>query len=342
MASLKVLMSKAIEVPLNIADRETAEVFAAQAGPFSERVRRNTLAVLAVQRYLSWQGIATNLPGADSWHPALRLAADVADLPLPGLGRIECRVVTAGTTEVEIPLEASTDRSAYMLLELLEQPQSARLIGGFMAKGKVVSSLHLNQLEDMDDFIDNLIFQPSLSPAIHNLLGLGLQEVKAMLDSIKRFGETQADRIYSEASRVLEPSLLSLRQSPPRSSSRFLMIKTSEEDIQPHQSLELSSPAHKNSLDEQEVSLFLLLIKKTDRPDGRVDTSIQLRRVLNDLPLPKGISLAVFTSQRQLGSVSISNAGDTGIQREFIINKNTPLTIRVEFESWSETTEEIA
>jgi Protein of unknown function (DUF1822) len=75
MANLEALMAKSIEVPLGSEDRDTADGFAAQAGRFAERVRRNTLAVLAVGRYLAWQGFETDLAGADCWHPALGFGA---------------------------------------------------------------------------------------------------------------------------------------------------------------------------------------------------------------------------------------------------------------------------
>jgi Protein of unknown function (DUF1822) len=160
MTSLEDLISKAIPVPLSAEDRSTADGFAAQAGRFAERIRRNTLAVLAVQRYLTWQGFETDLAGADCWHPALRLVADVADLPVVGLGRLECLVLPSGVKEIEVPLEVSEDRLAYVVLELASQPLGGRLLG--FLQGDVVqpemakSAISLERLGDMDEFIDCL------------------------------------------------------------------------------------------------------------------------------------------------------------------------------------------
>jgi hypothetical protein len=157
MTSLEALMSKAIAVPLSAEDRSTADGFAAQAGRFADRVRRNTLAVLAVQRYLAWQGFETDLAGADCWHPALRLAADVADLPVVGLGRLECLVVPSGTTRVEVPLEAGGDRLAYVVLELADQPLAGKLLGFLVPEEGLVNGVELEELRDMDEFVECLL-----------------------------------------------------------------------------------------------------------------------------------------------------------------------------------------
>jgi hypothetical protein len=177
MSNLEALMAKSIKVPLGSEDRNTADGFAAQAGRFAERIRRNTLAVLAVQRYLTWQGFETDLAGADCWHPALRLAADIADLPLVGLGRLECLVVPSGATEVEVPLEVGQDRLAYVVLELADQPLAGKLLGFLVPEEGLVSAIGLEELRDMDEFIecllrwqlginelDNLPFELSLLP----------------------------------------------------------------------------------------------------------------------------------------------------------------------------------
>lgn len=154
MASLDVLMSKAIAVPLSSEDQETAAGFAAQAGRFADRVRRNTLAVLAVGRYLAWQGFEIDMAEADCWHPALRLVADVADLPVVGLGRLECLVVPSGAMEVLV--EVGEDRLAYVVLELADAPLAGKLLGFAVADEVLVGAVGLEDLQDMDEFIECL------------------------------------------------------------------------------------------------------------------------------------------------------------------------------------------
>jgi Protein of unknown function (DUF1822) len=155
MADLETIMAKSIEIPLSSADREVAEGFAARAGRFADQIRQNTLAVMAVTKYLGWQGYETDVAAGDSWNPALRLLADIADLAVVGLGRLECRVVTAGATEVEIPLEVSEDRLAYVVLEINENPLVGKLLGFYLPE-ECESVMSIAELGDMDEFIDYL------------------------------------------------------------------------------------------------------------------------------------------------------------------------------------------
>lgn len=155
MTNLETILAKSIEIPLTSADREVAEGFAKSSGRFADRIRRNTLAVMAVSKYLNWQGYETDIASGDSWHPALRLLADIADLPVVSLGRLECRVITAGAMDVEIPLEVSNDRLAYVVLEINEKPLVGKLLGFYLPE-QYKSVISLAELGNMDEFIDYL------------------------------------------------------------------------------------------------------------------------------------------------------------------------------------------
>src|ERR687886_2996272 len=64
------------------------------------QVYLNTLAVCTMNNYLRIMDIPTDLTASDSWNPVVRLAADVADLWVVGMGRLECRPISA--TEVDL------------------------------------------------------------------------------------------------------------------------------------------------------------------------------------------------------------------------------------------------
>lgn len=120
-----------IEIPLGISSWDIADRFAnAQPNPAkAEQVRRNTLAVLAVRDYLTWHEIETNIITSDCWNPAVRMMEDVADLVLPGLGRVECRPVLPGEAICELPMETLTERMGYFWVELDLDTSVARLVG---------------------------------------------------------------------------------------------------------------------------------------------------------------------------------------------------------------------
>lgn len=97
----------ALPLPITQATRRMAQEFANQQpnANKADQVRLNTLAVLVMHDYLQLMEIPTNLTASDSWNPVLRLCADVADLQVAGLGRLECRPVLPSHTLCSIPPE---------------------------------------------------------------------------------------------------------------------------------------------------------------------------------------------------------------------------------------------
>jgi Protein of unknown function (DUF1822) len=167
MKNLQTIKEKSIEIPLSQLDRETATQFAAVSGESGERVHQNTLAVLAVNRYLTWQGYETNLKGDKDWQVIERLLLDRADLDIVGLGRLECRVVSAGATEVKVPLDITNDRLGSLVMELSSEPLAAKLLGFLPPEPDALRGqmLSLTEMQDMDEFIDRLCLKVSAVPA---------------------------------------------------------------------------------------------------------------------------------------------------------------------------------
>jgi hypothetical protein len=93
-----------------------------------DRVRLNTLAVLAVRFYLQFHHIDTDVACGDAWNPAIRSIEDVADLPITGMGLLECRPILPGQDTIELPLETWSDRMGYVLVEIDEPNHMARLL----------------------------------------------------------------------------------------------------------------------------------------------------------------------------------------------------------------------
>ncbi|MFQ3617977.1 MAG: DUF1822 family protein [Cyanobacteriota bacterium] len=120
-----------LPIPLSQDAFESAAQFAAeQASPGKgKRVYLNTLAVCAVQTYLTWMEIDTSLAEGDCWQPGLRAVLDVADLVLPDVGRLECRPVLPGETAMTIPPEAAQDRLGYVAVQFHEQLEVVDLLG---------------------------------------------------------------------------------------------------------------------------------------------------------------------------------------------------------------------
>ncbi len=146
----------AVPLPITQAARTNAQQFANQqpTAEKAEQVRLNTLAVWVVNEYLQMMDIATDLTASDSWNPVMRLFADVADLAMPNVGRLECRPVGTFDYTCFIPPETWEERVGYVVVQIDESLQEAKLLG-FVPH---ISSeeLPLNQLQPPEAFIEHL------------------------------------------------------------------------------------------------------------------------------------------------------------------------------------------
>jgi hypothetical protein len=107
------------------------------------RIYANVLAVYAVHAYLQWLEIDSSLEESESLHPVVAMFGDVADLLLPGLGSLECRLVDRDAEVVHLP-SAKVERLGCVVL---------RMAGGW------------DDIEDLTE-LEIVGFAPSLAPEI--------------------------------------------------------------------------------------------------------------------------------------------------------------------------------
>lgn len=152
--NIKDIEEKSIPLPITSVALRMAQQFASQqpTQEKKEQVYFNTLAVCVVNDYMEIMDISTDLLGADSWNPAMRLYADVADLKLPKLGHLECRPVRG--TLCYIPPEMPDDRIGVVLVEIDAERQEATLLG--FTKTVISGELSVNQLQSVDDLLEHL------------------------------------------------------------------------------------------------------------------------------------------------------------------------------------------
>jgi Protein of unknown function (DUF1822) len=145
----------ALRLPITSQAIQFAEQFSQQqpTPAKQERVLLNTLAVCIIDNYLETIGFRTNLAGGDSWNPISRMCANVADLEVSGIGKLECLPVKAGATEYSIPAEVWIDRVGYLFIEIDLAIREATILG-FTPQARAV--VNLNQLRSPEDLIDRL------------------------------------------------------------------------------------------------------------------------------------------------------------------------------------------
>ena len=182
----KLLEEKSIPLPITSRTLRMAQQFA-DTQPTQEKkeqVYLNTLAVCVVNDYMEIMDIPTDLLGADSWNPAMRLYADVADLKLPELGTLECRPLRSGNL-CYIPPEVPDDRIGVVVVEINSELQQATLLG--FAKTVRAGSLSINQLQPVDDLLYHLDRlerkhgEVTLHQWLQNIFEAGWQSVEEIL-----------------------------------------------------------------------------------------------------------------------------------------------------------------
>ncbi len=186
-----------LTVPLGGEAHRFAQQFAAQqATPQKgKRVYFNTLAVYAVNSYLKWLQIETSLGQSDSWHPGKRAVFDVADLALPGIGKLECRPVLLGETACYFPPEVTENRIGYIGVQFGEILSEVKLLGFARAvdADNPPAQLQIADFQPLDALIDHInqlkaaISSESQTPVnlsrwLENVFEGGWQNLEALLD----------------------------------------------------------------------------------------------------------------------------------------------------------------
>lgn len=159
-------------VPLTLKGHHTAQLFYQQHSDpqKAKQVYLNTLAIDAVHSYLGWLGIATDLQASDSWNPAIQTLADIADLEIPGQGKLECRPVLPGATVCYVSPETWPDRIGYVAVLLDADLQSATLLG--FVPSVNTEELPLSQFQSIAALLDCL--KPPTPPEpLQELINLG-------------------------------------------------------------------------------------------------------------------------------------------------------------------------
>lgn len=142
-----------VSVPISSLARHTAQQFSDEQVTFhkARRTFLNTLSVLVIHDYLSLMDIVTDLNQGDSWNPFMRHCADVADLVMPGIGRLECRPLLGSAEVCYVPPDAWWERIAYVFVQIDPSYTTATLLGFLFRVEQVEVSVYRLQT------IDNLL-----------------------------------------------------------------------------------------------------------------------------------------------------------------------------------------
>lgn len=123
-----------------------------------KQVYLNTLAIYAVRDFLEELSFSTDLEQGDSWNPAIRCFHDVADLVIPGLGKLECRPIIERETSVLLPKEVRENRIGYVVVRFEEDLSKVELLGFCRALSSefTAEEIQIDELEPIENSIDYL------------------------------------------------------------------------------------------------------------------------------------------------------------------------------------------
>jgi len=188
---------RALVLPITQRQRHVANHFALdQPTPAkADQMRRRTLAVMVVQTYLDMLGFSTQLEHSGLWNPVLRLATEAADLPISGIGRLECCPVLPQPTTYSCPPDAWEDRAGYVAVELPEDLSGARLLGFVPQLDHGV--IPLQQLLDPEALLDHLHSLMS-APALGDALAQAGTQLGRWFSGLVDAGWQQLDALFAE------------------------------------------------------------------------------------------------------------------------------------------------
>ncbi|MBW4665972.1 MAG: DUF1822 family protein [Cyanomargarita calcarea GSE-NOS-MK-12-04C] len=217
-----------LSVPISKNAHRWAEEFAGEQDTPSKgkQVYLNTLAVYAVHSYLKWLNIETALNQGDSWHRCLRAIFDVADLVLPGVGKLECRPVLPQELGIILPTEVMQDRIGYMAVQFNQQLDSVELLGFAREASETLQIANLQSLDTLMEAIHQQKQLVNLRQWVAGIFNPDWQPVELLLAGNFRSSHTAIRALSSNSmsrAKVIDlvPQIVVLLQLTPTNSEVF-------------------------------------------------------------------------------------------------------------------------
>jgi hypothetical protein len=169
-----------------------------------ERLNLNTLAVYTVHNYLEMMGFRTNLQAGDSWNPIARMCADVADLEVLGIGKLECRPVKPGEREYIIPPEVWLDRIAYAFVQIDLDTREATILGFTPQARATIAPDRLRSVEELIDRLHDLMETPmvKLDRWLQGAIDTAWQTIEALFPTSELAFRSEPNQIVRRAKSI--------------------------------------------------------------------------------------------------------------------------------------------
>ncbi|MBW4671454.1 MAG: DUF1822 family protein [Cyanomargarita calcarea GSE-NOS-MK-12-04C] len=285
------LLPFALPLPISSAARRIAQQFSQGqlTKERAEQVMLNTLAVCVVNDYLQMMEIPTDLQAGDIYNPVMRVCTNIADLVLPGVGRLECRPVRSDEQVCSIPPETWEERVGYVVVEVDESLQEAKLLG--FVRHASTEELSLSQLQPPEALIEHLgqLRQPTVN--------LG-QWFAGMFDA----GWETLESLWNQ------PEF--------RPAYAFRSGETVEEN--PSKQQAVTRRAKLINLGIQIANQpVILLVEISPQANEQTNIRLQVHSAGNEIYLPQGVHLTILDESGAVFLEAQSRSADNYIQLQF-------------------------
>ncbi|MBE9077568.1 DUF1822 family protein [Romeria aff. gracilis LEGE 07310] len=312
-----------LRLPITEQARQIAQRFSEiQSTPEkAKQVQLNTLAVWVVNDYCQMMDIPTELDHSDSWNPVVQVMANVADLVLPEIGRLECRPVRSEAQTCFVPPEVWDCRVGYVVVEIDDALQSAQLIG--FTPAVTTEELPIAKLLPLEDLLDHLytLRQASLLPALD---GLAAGAVEAAVNLSQWLNDT-FETSWQAVESVLNPD----RMAPAVSFRRVGIDEGTTPELTP-------SRIRRAKLIDLAVQLGLrqvvLLVNLQPEASEQTYIGLQVHPAAGQPYLPSGLELAILEPSDAVFMQAQSRQADNYIQLRFSGKPGERFRIRITLE----------
>ncbi|MBT9316239.1 DUF1822 family protein [Leptothoe spongobia] len=302
-----------LQLPIPEMARCIARQFA-EVQPTSEKIKQvqlNTLAVWVTHDYCQMMGIPTDLEQSYSWNPVMRIMANVADLSLPGIGKLECRPVSMTAQTCFVPPEVWNLRVGYVVVEIDEQLQTAQLLGfTSVATQEEIPLSELNTLESLLEHLHHL--KQSKAVKSSDMPEADVSDVAGTIVNLSRWFEQTFDIGWQSVGTLLNSDRLSLaygfRQSDVDTFADVTSTET-EGDVRRAKLIDLVV-----QLGSQKIVLVVELKAETS---GKTCISLQVYPAGENPYLPSDLELAVLEPSGIVFMDAQSRQTDECVQLKF-------------------------
>ena len=312
----------AVTLPITSEQRQAAQRFA-DLCPFAEKaqqIKRNTLAVCAVNAYLRMMDIKTDIAASDSWNPMMQMMSDVADLSVPGVGSLSCRAMSPAEEACYVPPEVWNERAGYIAVVIDEAAHSATLLGftpsvsDHINAEERVAIAQFSPIEALLDHIHTLKSQTQSAP-LTDTVQSAITQLGQWLDGAFTNGWQATSELFN----------------PPQTSFAFRSASASDAISAP--SIRRAKAIRLESGSSAAATQLVLVIHISPTAENVSDIILQVHPLGGASRLGEGISLSIFDDDNNLVRSATSRAIDNYIQLQVVGEPNERFSVQIQHEN---------